>query len=213
MEHGAVVLVLDDCHWLDAGSAALLEYVVESCAALPVCVLLAARPGAVADNPQLLRVLRALRRRALLTELSLAPFTPEETAELLRSVASPADPARVHGASGGNALFALELSRVPTLQQADVPLSIARLVRDRISMLSAEVADVLRWASVLGTSFDQRLLERIVALDPEGFVSGLEHLERHGYLRFEGSAVGCAARSASIRTCRAAHGRSCTRCA
>jgi hypothetical protein len=52
-------------------------------------------------------VLRALRRRGLLTELSLAPFTPEETAELLHSVASPADPARVHGASGGNALFDL----------------------------------------------------------------------------------------------------------
>jgi predicted ATPase len=69
----------------------------------------------------------------------------------------------------------------------DVPLSITRLVRDRISMRSTEVADVLRWAAVLGGSFDPTQLQRLLALDAESFVGALEQLERHDYLRFEGT--------------------------
>jgi DNA-binding SARP family transcriptional activator len=199
--HGRLTLVLDDSHWLDEGSAELLLDVSQRCAALPITVLLAARPGALADNPDVLRVLRALRHQGLLLELALAPFSPEETRALLGSISSSADPDAVHRDSAGNPLFALELARAASSaaelrtsssselvpRAPDVPLSITRLVRDRTSTLSTEVTDVLRWAAVLGSSFDPTQLERLLALDAESFVVALEQLERHDYLRFEGT--------------------------
>jgi predicted ATPase len=188
-QSGRLALVLDDTHWLDEGSAELLLHVSESCAALPISLLLTARPGVLGDNLPLLRVLRALRRSGVLEELQLLPFCEAETAELLRSLASPADPAEVQRDSAGNALFALELARArdAARREQDVPPSIARLVRDRIAALPAEVADVLRWASVLGGSFESERLTPLLALDEEAFVAALEQLQRHDFLGFRGS--------------------------
>jgi DNA-binding SARP family transcriptional activator len=182
----ALLIVLDDAHWLDEGSAALLGHVLETSSAHPLFVLLAARPGALADNLGMLRVLRGVRRRGVLEEISLAPLDAAETRELLLSVASSADPERVYRESAGNALFALELSRSAVHSEQGVPLSIARVVRDRLCSLPAEVADALRWASLLGTQFELSLLDRLLALSGEAFVAALEQLEQHGWLAFEG---------------------------
>ncbi|HEX6240929.1 MAG TPA: AAA family ATPase, partial [Polyangiales bacterium] len=140
------VLVLDDVHWLDPGSAELLLFVSQRCATLPLTLLLAARPGSLADNPEVLRVLRALRRQGCLLELRLSPFSLEETRALLCSLDSDADAQEVQRDSAGNPLFVLELARAHAEDEvpegggparprepgaSSVPPSIKRLVRDR----------------------------------------------------------------------------------
>jgi hypothetical protein len=58
-------------------------------------------------------------------------------------------------------------------------------VRERLERLPAELADVLRWASVLGASFAVDRLQGLLALDPEPYIDVLEQLARLGWLTLE----------------------------
>ncbi|MET0286430.1 MAG: hypothetical protein ABW352_18255, partial [Polyangiales bacterium] len=87
---------------------------------------------------------------------------------------------RIHRESGGNPLFALELARADGAAG-----SLARLVRERLERLPAELADVLRWASVLGGSFAVDRLQGLLALEAEPYLEVLEQLARLGWLTLE----------------------------
>ncbi|AKF10699.1 large transcriptional regulator [Sandaracinus amylolyticus] len=171
-----VWVVLEDAHWLDESSIALAHHVVHACAQRGVRLLLTAREGELADNPFVSRVLRALRKADLVHEIQLAPLGRDETAQL---VGSDADD--LYEQSGGNPLFALELARAPRTS-GTVPRSITRVVRDRLDALSAETGDALRWAAVLGASFDLVMLEGALAVSEDALVGTIEELERHGWV-------------------------------
>ncbi|MFO7179890.1 MAG: AAA family ATPase [Pseudomonadota bacterium] len=182
--HGSLVLVvLDDLQWCDPASAELLHYVARMNQHRRVLFALAARDGELADNPSIDRVLRALRRTQRLEELFLSPLDPAATAELLRAVGSNADADRVHAASAGNPLYALELSCVPNDGGTMLSRSLRELVRDRVARLPLEAAEVLRWCAVSGATVPVRHLARVCGLSPEALVGALETLERHGMLR------------------------------
>ena len=180
-----VLLAIEDLHWLDEASVLLLQHVVRACRDRRLSVLLTARSGELADNAAARRLVRALRSEGRLEELSLPPLSPEETCALVRGVAGDVDAAAVHAQSGGHPLFAIELARAPSLARAGLPASITRLVRERMESLAHEPSEVLRWASVLGTSFCIAALEPLLSIDPVPFVEALEQLERLGWLRFE----------------------------
>ena len=178
---GRLLLALDDVQWLDESSAALLCFVAADARARPLRVLLAGRPGELADNPAALRALRALRREGLLEELAVGPLSREEIASLVDGLPGAADPAGLFAESGGNPLYALELARAPPAW-SEVPRGLAQVVRDRLASLEHPLADLLRWASALGPTLEPELLAAAVALAPGELVSSLEALERHGFL-------------------------------
>lgn len=180
--HAPLLFLLDDVHHLDEASIELLHFCALNLRAHPVGFVLSARGGELHDRPSLARTLRALRREHILDELPLQALTLEQTQMLL---ALPPEPAhQLFELSGGNPLFALLLREQPSSEK--LPRSIAQLVQDRLASLPAEQADVLRWAAVLGATFDMEVLQKLVALDEEAYVEALERLERHGWLRLHG---------------------------
>jgi DNA-binding SARP family transcriptional activator len=177
------LLVLDDVHWSDDATAELLHYVVRMCRHRPVAVVLGARDGELVDCEPMMRVLRSFRRDRVLDELDLAPLSKDDTAELLKRLESDVDPEQVFDQSNGNPLMTLELARAG----ADMTSSLKGLVEARISHLSPEAADVLRWGAVLGQSFDSSQLGSLVSLDLDEYVAALEGIERHALLASDGS--------------------------
>ncbi|HEV7732713.1 MAG TPA: AAA family ATPase [Candidatus Binatia bacterium] len=177
-----VVVVLDDVQWCDEASTTLLHYVARMHRHRPLLLALAARAGELLDNAAMARAVRALRREGVLVELRIGPLDAPDTATLVRSVAPGADAARVYAESGGNPLFALEAARAPD-RSGDVPATLGELVRDRLERLPPEAAHVLRWAAVLGRTFDVDRLSTLAVLDTETLVQALEVLERHALLR------------------------------
>ncbi|HKU41179.1 MAG TPA: hypothetical protein VJR89_23615, partial [Polyangiales bacterium] len=175
---------LDDVHWLDDGSAELLEFLASELRGARVDVLLGAREGELRDATGISRVLRALRRRERLEELRLAPLTRDETLQLVAPIAS-GDTAQLYEHSAGNPLFAIELAREPLASGRAPAASVSRLIRDRLDALSAEQCDVLRWAAVLGDQFETELLARLIGMDSEALLDALERLERYGWVGFE----------------------------
>ena len=180
-----VLLVFDDVHWCDAASAELLHYLARMNRHRPVLLALSARDGELPDNEAILRVLRGLRHDGVLEEIAVAPLSADETAALVRGVVPGGDDdgGRVFAESAGNPLFALEVARSLPHRPDGVPLSLRRLVRDRVERLPADAADVLRWGAVIGHGFDADRLAALAALDEPRLLPALEVLERHALLR------------------------------
>src|SRR5690606_21919808 len=132
---------LDDVHWCDEASGALLHYVARMSRHRPVLIALGAREGEMPDNPAMLSVLRSLRRDSLLEELSLSPLGRRDTEALVKTIAPQADPARVFKESAGNPLLALEVARSLPHRTDTLPQTLSQLVRDRIDRLPPAAAD------------------------------------------------------------------------
>jgi DNA-binding CsgD family transcriptional regulator len=132
-----VLLVIDDVQWVDEPSAGVLHFVARRLAGLSVQMLAAERTEGGAPRTQLCP--------EPCLELPLRPLPVEGVADLLRArfgaALSRASVARVHAASGGNPLFAVELGRAIT-ERGEPLAGVEPLpVPDRLrALLSARLA-------------------------------------------------------------------------
>ncbi|HEU4384929.1 MAG TPA: AAA family ATPase [Anaeromyxobacteraceae bacterium] len=182
-----VVVALDDLHWLDAASAALLHYAFRSLEGAPVLIAGAARPGELADNLAALKATRSIGRAERVLRLELEPLGAEEVAELARSVAPSVDVARVYAESEGNPLYALLVARA-LRGGAGEWRSVDSLLEDRLASVAGAAREVIAWAAALGRGFRADLLARVSGLATPDLVAALADLERHGLVRPSGDA-------------------------
>ena len=152
-----LVLAVDDVQWLDPSSASALTFALRRLGEQPILLLLARRRGEEEEvSPALERTLEAERvDRLAVATLSLGATHRLLQAHLGRSF-SRQTLIRVHEASGGNPLYALELARVlpdagvdPT-QPLRVPATLEALVRARLDPLPPTTRWALLLASMLG---------------------------------------------------------------
>ncbi|MCB0131925.1 MAG: tetratricopeptide repeat protein [Caldilineaceae bacterium] len=164
-----LLLVLEDCHWLDPLSHDLIDVMARALANLPVIMLLVYRP------PDQLR-LQAPRVSALphFTEIELADFTADEAARLIAlklqqflgdERAIPDDFVQtITARAAGNPFYIEEILNYlqdvgvdPTdraaLATVDLPTSIYSLILSRIDQLNDQQQITLRVASVIGRLF------------------------------------------------------------
>ncbi len=154
-ECAAVVLALDDVQWLDASTARVLSFVLRRLTNEPVAVIATLRigSGAPADPLGLDRAMPALVR------IAVGPMPEDPLGRLLRERTDTELPhpvvTRLHTASHGNPLFALEIARAVarTGSRADpgaplpVPEDLQQLLSARLATLPPEANDVLLTAA------------------------------------------------------------------
>ncbi|MDG4822725.1 AAA family ATPase [Asanoa sp. WMMD1127] len=143
-----VLLLVDDLQWVDPHSAGVLRFVARRLGGARVRVLGAERVESAAPRHTDLCP-------APVTELLLAPLTEYDTADLLREqfgpVLSLSTIARVHEASQGNPLLAVELGRtlvarggtIGVDQPLPVPERLRPLLAQRLASLPAHSGPVL----------------------------------------------------------------------
>jgi DNA-binding NarL/FixJ family response regulator len=145
---GLVLVAVDDVQWLDAASTAALGFAARRLGDARVAFLLAAR-SPVAD----------LRWAAIATHrLALQPLTPAALRDLLsprlgRALGRPLL-LRIHDATAGNPLYALELARslpldFPPDAVLPVPPELRQLLGGRLRSVSPEVRRRLAAAAAL----------------------------------------------------------------
>ena len=169
-----LLLVLEDCHWLDSLSHDLLEVLGRAMADLPVLLMMAYRP------PELERLQAPrLSRLPHFTEIELAEFTPQEAERLialkLRQFAGPQTEVpptlveRITTRAEGNPFYIEELLNYlrdlgiapqdnKALERLDLPTSLHSLILSRLDQRTESQKITLRVASVIGRLFKAALL-------------------------------------------------------
>ena len=146
-----VVLALEDLHWADAPSVALVSTAVRRLHELPLLVLGCARPEAHDLFPR-------LAREPSVQEIRLGELTPRACERLLRAVAGDAlDRAQIAAIverSGGNPFYLEELLRAAVAGGTSaLPDTVLAMVQARLLSLDPAARRVLRAASVFGPRF------------------------------------------------------------
>ena len=195
----AVVLVLDDLQWADAGSLQLLRHLANDDRPLRLTVVATFRDSEVAVADQLVETLGALRRLDGVVRIDLPGFDPEEVASVMGAIAGrPMDgngvalARAVHDETDGNPFFVSEVTRhlleVGALREdgsggwtapADtvgtgLPAGVREVIDARVVRLGRTPAADLALASVIGRDFDLDLLLAATDTPPDDLLDTLD---------------------------------------
>jgi DNA-binding SARP family transcriptional activator len=192
-----VLMVLDDLHWADRPTLLLLRHLARAPQPARLLILVAYR---VEDTDEDLGdVLADLRREGLVTQIDVGGLSQPETAELVRigtgEAPSHAFAGALHAATDGNPFFIEEIVRhlvgagvhagaasASELQRFGLPEGVKEMIARRLAQLKPETVEWLRVAAVIGRDFDPALVEQLLPLDEEQFLSALEEALAAGLL-------------------------------
>ena len=182
-----VLLTVDDAQWLDPLTCRLLAALGPRTGTWPLVLAVSHRPWPLPDA--VLEVLGDLSRCDP-HQTHLAPLTATET-HTLAADAAGADglPPRAEvllGKTGGNPFYVLEVVRAARSWTAtdtlDPPAQLRRAVLRRIEECGPGVADVLRFAAILGSDFRVTDLALLVGATAAQLAGPLEAATRAGVL-------------------------------
>jgi DNA-binding NarL/FixJ family response regulator len=185
-----VLLAVDDLQWLDVPSRKILAFAVRRLGDVPVGLLVTQR-GDRGDPLDLQHAFDEQSRE----ELALGPLSIGALHQLVRSRLGVRIPrptlARVHAASGGNPMFALEFARVVagshTPGPLPVPSSLEELVRERVAGFPETVAPLLTVVAAVERPTPQLLANAIdgsESLLDDAIDAGSLVLGDDGFVRF-----------------------------
>lgn len=213
LEDGPALLLIEDAHWVDAASWALLAQVREQIGPL-LCVLVT---GPIeSDTDPAPSELRQVLADAATHHLVLGPLSLAETEALVcRKLGVSRAPEEViefiYGRAEGHPLFTEELSvalrdagllsilgdecylapEAGDLHAAQFPDNLEAVITTRIDRLSPQLQLVVKVGSVLGRVFPLSLLRAVhpIEADRAGLPELLAALERRGMLLLKGGSV------------------------
>lgn len=160
-EHG-LLLVLEDLHWADPETLAVLEYLADNLAEESVLLL-----ATVRDDPgPAFGLLRTLADRHAATLHRLLPLADDEIDEMATAcaggLASEELRAVLRRRTGGIPLLVEELLAAGVDPALIVPATVAELVAARMGVLPPDARHCVEAAAVLGPNFDWQLLAAMV---------------------------------------------------
>ncbi len=150
-----VVCAIDDLQWLDASSAAVVEFALRRLGAEPVRGLFSVRATELDRAP-----IAALERDLLVEHVELGPLSVAALHRVLSQELGRTFPrptlVRIADAAGGNPFYAIEIARELDRRgehnfsgRVPVPQDLDALVRARVQALPAEARDALLRAATL----------------------------------------------------------------
>jgi DNA-binding CsgD family transcriptional regulator len=168
--NAGMLLVVEDLHWADPDTLAVVEYLSDNLSAEAVLCVATCRSETTSAGAEL--VARVTGRRAA-QHLALGRLTSGQVAAMVRACLPSAPDeviVRVQRAADGIPFLVEESLAAP-----GVPRSFADGVRSRLAGLSDDERLVLHAAALLGRQFDWRLLPAATGLDASLVAGALEH--------------------------------------
>ena len=188
----AVVIVVEDLHWIDDGSAMMLGELISSLCDSPTMLVVNYRPEFELTWEDDVRV------------LELGPLSEEDTRKLLHDLTGK-DPSLdglgelVHARAQGNPFFVEEIVRelaeagylegergsytlARPVEDTGVPATVQAVLSARIDRLSPDAKRLLQVASVVGKELDVRALCLTTGLDRDDLDPVLAELTEGGFL-------------------------------
>ncbi|MGH3569241.1 MAG: helix-turn-helix transcriptional regulator [Pseudonocardia sp.] len=179
-----LLLVLDDLHWADVDTVALIEHLIHARTPARVVLALSYRPHQVSGR--LAAVLAAACSAGVARCVELGPLSVEQSARLLDADTPGSVARRLHDAAEGNPRYLLALARAGAgACSADRPLpaELSAALAAEVEDLPAPVRLVAHAASVLGSEFDLEPLPVVAELSCPQVAAAVDALVRADLLR------------------------------
>jgi len=189
-----LILVVEDLHWVDAGTQDVLDYLVDGLASSRVLLLFTHRP----------EYRHGWLARSYFTQLRADPLAVENAERLLRALLGEDDSLaglrrQLIERTGGTPLFLEESVRALVddgtlsgnagayhaarpIAISQIPATVQAVLAARIDRLSAEQKSVLQTASIIGDEVPSELLQPIAGLPPERLNAVLAELQAAEFL-------------------------------
>lgn len=192
-----MALILDDLHWAQLPTLAMLEHLLIACADVRLLVVSTFRTTEPDRSDELATRLAELHRFDGVRRLDLAGLDTEAIAEFVRRTQqlNPASArtaaALLRDKTGGNPFFLTELVNdletrggITTLgAHPTVPASIGDAISRRLSGLGRSVRGVIEQAAVLGEKFDLPALIAASETDLPATLAAVDSAEAVGLIR------------------------------
>ncbi|EFC85355.1 AfsR/SARP family transcriptional regulator [Parafrankia sp. EUN1f] len=179
---GPVLALLEDLHWADPASTAMLEILASELTDVPVLLVCSFRPGRAGtaapgdpagdgqDGEPLRRLLGVLARHPALTRVELAGLPPTDVGRLFGAVSgmapTPEQAAAVRRRTAGNPFFVVELARLAATTSVGRATAAGQATADD----QATAVDQATAAGTLPTGVRDTVLARLAAM-PAGLTS------------------------------------------
>ena len=196
--HQPLVLLLDDLHWGDDATIALLQHIVPQLTDLPMLCLGTYRDVATDMGPPFERELAVFVRQERTLLLPVRSLTRDAVGELLAACAKQEPPPdfvdAVFQQTSGNPFFVRELyqhlaedgqlldddgswKRGLTIDALDVPEGVRLVIGRRLSRLKEPTQRMLTTAALMGRYFELRLVEAMGPVEGDAFLDAVEEAE------------------------------------
>lgn len=202
-ESGPVVLALDDLHWIDEASLALLHYIVRHVKRAQLMIIGTHRPEISTENLPWERFIKDPDRPG--TQLTLQPFSTGDIRDLLTKLPAAFEgelPKVLQRHSDGIPLVLLETLRAmmhsghltsdgsqfranTSGENLPLPNAVHELIEHRLSSLSDDARRALECAAAIGRPFSVRLLAGVTGLTEPFMLDVCAALERRGLFKSE----------------------------
>jgi hypothetical protein len=195
--------ILEDLHWADESTLALLMHLANRVAQLPVVIIGTYRGGYSENNPTLVRTLEELIRMGI-RPLKLAGLSKDATAQMLRELSQRQDVPEslvslIFDESQGYPFFVEEVYRHlieegkvfdaagqfrtdVEIDEIDVPESLRLIIGRRLERLDENEKRALTAAAVIGRSFSFKLLTAICEFDVDELFTIVEKAQQMGII-------------------------------
>jgi tetratricopeptide (TPR) repeat protein len=196
------LLIIEDLHWADESTLALLIHLANRVAQLPVVIIGTYRDGYLNGNPALFRTLEELIRLGI-RPLMLSGLPKDAVAQMLNGLSQRQAPENLVSAifhhSQGNPFFVEELYRHLheegrmfnadgqfrtdiEIDEINVPENVRLIIDRRLKRLDENEKLVLAGAAVIGRSFSFQLLTEINHVDVDELFTIIEKAQQMGII-------------------------------
>jgi ATP/maltotriose-dependent transcriptional regulator MalT len=180
-----LVLVLDDLHWADPGSAELLGALLRRPPPAAVLVALAIRPRQAPER--VTTALERAQRGGTLARVEVGALTRREAGKLLGDAFDTRAATALFEESGGNPFYLQQLARSIarersaggpglSLTDLDVPPRVAAALAEELALLSDAARLVLQGGAVAGDPFEPELAAAAAAMPEAAALEALDEL-------------------------------------
>ncbi|RSM69420.1 hypothetical protein DMB66_10460 [Actinoplanes sp. ATCC 53533] len=183
-----LVLILDDLHWCDDGSAELLAHLLRHPPAAAVLLAFGYRPRQL-DTRLHHEVLLARRRRTG-TVIEVGPLTFAEATALLPRALGADRRRQLYTASEGNPFYLEFLARPPApgdpgapIGDEVVPAAVGAALAGEFAQLAAVEQRVAQAAALVGDVLDSRLIAVVADLSEADTLDAIDELGRRDLIR------------------------------
>ncbi len=193
-----LLLLLEDVQWCDHETLQWLHYLLRFDPHAPVLIIGTQRPEEISASHPLEALLKTLRSRRQIAEISLEPLNDLETASLATYV-SRRDlgtnmAADLYRETEGNPLFIVETMRmregssmgIKHFSSSDsiaASATIQSVMAARLERLSSKSYELVSQAAVLGRAFTFQVLKQASRYDDDTLVQGLDELWQRRIIR------------------------------